>query len=94
VSALGWGTHALAPLSFRGGTYSGVFTLLPLLTGEGRAHHGHILREATRLVDAGKLVARVDAATFSLATVGDAHQHVGFAMNAGKVVVNVIEARR
>jgi len=94
VSALGWGTHALAPLSFRGGTYSGVFTLLPLLTGEGRAHHGHILREATRLVDAGKLVARVDAATFSLATVGDAHQHVGFAKNAGKVVVNVIEAWR
>ena len=47
VSALGWGTHALAPLSFRGGTYSGVFTLLPLLSGEGRAHHGEILREAT-----------------------------------------------
>jgi len=84
----------LAPLSFRGGTYSGVFTLLPLLTGEGRAHHGHILREAARLVDTGKLVARVDAATFSLATVGDAHQHVGFTKNVGKVVVNLIEARR
>jgi NADPH2:quinone reductase len=28
VSALGWGTHALAPLSFRAATYSGVFTLL------------------------------------------------------------------
>src|SRR5262249_55597675 len=36
VSCLGWGTHALAPLSFKGATYSGVFTLLPLLTGEGR----------------------------------------------------------
>ena len=31
VSCLGWGTHALAPLSFRAATYSGVFTLLPLL---------------------------------------------------------------
>jgi hypothetical protein len=35
-----WGTHALGPLSFRAATYSGVFTLLPLLTGarwaEGR----------------------------------------------------------
>ena len=30
VSALGWGTHALAPLSFRAASYSGVFTLLPL----------------------------------------------------------------
>lgn len=94
VSALGWATHALAPLSFRGGTYSGVFTLLPLLTGEGRAHHGHILRQAAHLVDTGKLLARVDAAPFSLATVGDAHQHVGFAKNVGKVVVNLIEARR
>src|SRR6266436_3711767 len=27
VSALGWGTHALAPLSFRAASYSGVFTL-------------------------------------------------------------------
>ena len=45
VSALGWGTHALAPLSFRAATYSGVFTLLPMLTSEGRAHHGEILRK-------------------------------------------------
>jgi NADPH2:quinone reductase len=37
VSALGWGTHALAPLSFREATYSGVFTLHALLSGEGRA---------------------------------------------------------
>ncbi|WP_277183116.1 zinc-dependent alcohol dehydrogenase family protein, partial [Caballeronia sp. BR00000012568055] len=36
VSALGWGTHALAPLSFREATYSGVFTLHPLLSGEYR----------------------------------------------------------
>jgi hypothetical protein len=37
-----------------------VFTLLPMLTGEGRAHHGDILREATRLIEAGKLAPRVD----------------------------------
>ena len=60
VSALGWGSHALAPLSFRAATYSGVFTLLPLLTGEGRAHHGEILREAARLVEAGKLSVRLE----------------------------------
>ena len=27
VSCLGWGSHSLAPLSFRAATYSGVFTL-------------------------------------------------------------------
>jgi NADPH2:quinone reductase len=55
VSCLGWSTHSLAPLSFRGATYSGVFTLMPLLTGVGMEHHGEILRDAARLVDEGKL---------------------------------------
>ena len=53
VSCLGWGTHALAPLSFRAATYSGVFTLLPLLSGAGRAHHGEILKDASKLRRAG-----------------------------------------
>ena len=55
VSALGWGSHSLAPLSFRGATYSGVFTLLPLLTGQNQAHHGAILAQAAALADSGKL---------------------------------------
>ena len=64
VTSLGWGTHALAPLSFKAASYSGVFTLLPLLTGEGREHHGEIMKEATRLAEAGKLVPRLDARQF------------------------------
>ena len=52
VSALGWGTHSLAPFSLHAGTYSGVFVLLRLLSGEGRTHHGEILREATKFVEA------------------------------------------
>ena len=55
VSCLGWGTHALAPLSFRAATYSGVFTLLPLLSGSGRANHGHILGEAAKLAEKKQL---------------------------------------
>jgi NADPH2:quinone reductase len=89
VSALGWGTHALAPLSFRAATYSGVFTLLPLLTGEGRAHHGEILREATRLVEAGKLRPRVDQRRFNLSSVGDAYLAIDDRSAAGKIVVEV-----
>lgn len=65
VSALGWGTHSLAPLSFSGATYSGIFTLLPMLTGRGRAHHGEILREAAALADAGTLRPVVDARRFT-----------------------------
>ena len=89
VSALGWGTHALAPLSFRAASYSGVFTLLPMLTGEGRAHHGEILREATRLVEAGKVVPRVDPRHFALSGVGDAYRAVEAGDGAGKIVVDI-----
>ena len=66
VSILGWGTHSLAPLSFRGATYSGVFTLLPLLTGKGFSHHGEILRRAAALADAGELVPLLTAQRFSI----------------------------
>ena len=89
VSALGWGTHALAPLSFRAASYSGVFTLLPMLTGEGRAHHGEIMREATRLVEAGKLVPRVNPRHFSLSAVDDAYRTIEAGDAAGKIVVDV-----
>jgi NADPH:quinone reductase len=89
VSALGWGTHALAPLSFRGGSYSGVFTLLPLLTGEGRAHHGEIMREATRLAEAGQLRPRLDPRRFNLSNVADAHAAIEGRTAQGKIVVDI-----
>jgi NADPH:quinone reductase-like Zn-dependent oxidoreductase len=87
VSSLGWGTHALAPLSFRAATYSGVFTLLPLLTGEGRPHHGEILAEATKLAEAGKLSARPDPRRFTLETACDAYRAVK--SGGGKFVVDI-----
>lgn len=87
VSALGWGTHTLAPLSFRGATYSGVFTLLPLLTGRGREHHGHIVAEAAALADGGRLAPRLNPRTFTLAEVDDAHALVEKGTAAGKVIV-------
>ena len=89
VSALGWGTHALAPLSFRAATYSGVFTLLPLLTGEGRAHHGEILAEATRLVEAGQLAPSLDARRFTLATVDDAYRLLRDGEARGKLAIDI-----
>jgi NADPH:quinone reductase len=88
-SCLGWGTHALAPLSFRAATYSGVFTLLPLLTGEGRERHGAILREASRLVDAGQRTPRVDGRRFDLDQVGDAFTLLTSGGASGKVVVDI-----
>ncbi len=91
VSSLGWGVHSLAPLSFRAATYSGVFALLPMLTGEGRAHHGEILREATRLAEAGNIAPRVDPRRFNLAAVEDAHRAVEQRQANGKIVIEVPE---
>jgi NADPH:quinone reductase len=91
LSCLGWGAHALAPLSFRGATYSGVFTLLPMLTGKGRAHHGEILREATQLVNAGKLIPLLDSRRFTLETALEAHRVVESGKALGKVVVDITD---
>ncbi|QGZ58479.1 zinc-dependent alcohol dehydrogenase family protein [Paraburkholderia acidiphila] len=89
VSALGWGTHALAPLSFREATYSGVFTLYPLLSGKHRAHHGEMLGEATRLAEAGLLAPRVDSRRFALADVERGYEAVADGSAGSKVVVEV-----
>lgn len=89
ASCLGWGTHALAPLSFKGASYSGVFTLAPLLSGRGRRHHGAILAAATGLVEAGKLVPILDPRRFTLDTVCEAYRAISAGDVRGKLVVDM-----
>jgi NADPH2:quinone reductase len=89
VSALGWGTHALAPLSFREATYSGVFTLYPLLTGKNRSHLGQILREAARLVEARQLAPRVDPRRFDLDSAELAYEALSNGTASGRLVVEI-----
>ena len=86
VSCLGWTTHSLSPLSFRGATYSGVFALLPLLTGLGQARHGQILREVAKLVDAGHLIPLLSERRYSMSDLEAAHTAVASG-SVGKVVV-------
>jgi len=88
VSCLGWGSHSLAPLSFRGASYSGVFTLLPLITGESRAHHGKILAKAAALAEAGKLKPLLTEQRFSITDIGAAHALIQSGA-LGKIVVEL-----
>jgi NADPH:quinone reductase-like Zn-dependent oxidoreductase len=88
VSCLGWGTHSLAPLSFRGASYSGVFTLYPLISGEGRAQHGKILAQAAALAEAGKLRPLMNEQRFYMKDIGAAHALVESGA-LGKVVVEL-----
>ena len=69
-------------------------TLLPLLTGQGRAHHGEILAQAAALAEAGLLTPMVDPAPYSLETVADAHRVVESGQSGGKIVVQVGTAER
>jgi NADPH2:quinone reductase len=89
LSILGWGTHKLAPLSFRSATYSGVFTLYPMISGQGRERHGDILREVATLVEAGRLTPLLDPHRFDLGSALAAHQRVESGAAQGKVVVDV-----
>jgi NADPH2:quinone reductase len=89
VSILGWGTHSIAPLSFRAATYSGVFTLLPLITGKYRAHHGEIMSEATAIIEAGKLKPIIDPATCNFENIEDAYKAVEEGKARGKVIINI-----
>lgn len=89
VSCLGWGTHSLAPLSFRAATYSGVFTLMPLLTGKGRAHHGEILRDAARLIEAGSVKPLMDDRQFTLDNAQAAHEILDSGTARGRLVIDV-----
>ena len=90
LSCLGWGQHSLAPLSFKSATYSGVFTLAPLLTGKGREHHGSILREAAVRANAGQLAIRVDPQQFALDEVNDAFRQVAEGRGRGKTVIQLV----
>ena len=89
LSILGWGTHKLAPLSFRSATYSGVFTLYPMISGQGREHHGDILREVAKLVEANRITPLLDSQRFDLGSALAAHQRVESGAAQGKVVVDV-----
>ena len=86
VSCLGWGTHGLAPLSFRAATYSGVFTLLPLLSGAHRAHHGQILHQASKLAEQGQLKPLLAEPQFGQDTLAEAYDLVARG-SRGKVAI-------
>lgn len=89
LSCAAFRTHNLAPGSLRCVTLSGIFVLLPMLSGEGRAHHGDILREATRLAESGQLKPLVDAHRYTLDNALEAHAAQAAGTALGKIVIDV-----
>ncbi|MBF0136501.1 MAG: zinc-dependent alcohol dehydrogenase family protein [Magnetococcus sp. DMHC-1] len=89
VTCVARSTHDLSPLHAKGITLHVVFMLLPLLTGHGRSHHGHILRRTAALVDAGRLRPLLHPRQFSLAEAQQAHAVVADGKALGKVLIRV-----
>ncbi|SDI96010.1 zinc-dependent alcohol dehydrogenase family protein [Pseudomonas abietaniphila] len=89
ISTLGWREHCLASLSVRGAIFSAVFPVLPLLSGEGKSHLGEMLREASRLVESGLLLPRMDARRFGLQSVDEAHAAFTDGAGNGKLIIDI-----
>lgn len=89
VSCAAFSSHNLAPGSLRCMTLSGVFVLLPMLSGKGRSHHGEILRKAAQLAEAGQLKPLVDEFRFTLSQAQTAHEMLERGDVRGKAVIDI-----
>lgn len=80
-------TVDLTPLHGKNATFHAVFMGLPLLTGVGREALGEILREITRLIDAGALRTLVGK-RFPFEQVAEAHALLESGQHLGKIVLS------
>ncbi|WP_226658719.1 zinc-dependent alcohol dehydrogenase family protein [Pseudalkalibacillus hwajinpoensis] len=83
---VGSGEHDMTPLYVKSATYHGVLMLVPMLTNEGREHHGDILTNVARMVDHNVLKPVLDEESFTFSTIADAHTRLESGKTIGKVV--------
>ncbi|MGE6204882.1 zinc-dependent alcohol dehydrogenase family protein [Guptibacillus hwajinpoensis] len=83
---VGSGEHDMTQLYVKSASYHGVLMLVPMLTNEGREHHGDILNRVAHMVDHGILKPVLDEQCFTFTTIGDAHARLESGKTIGKVV--------
>ncbi len=83
---VGSGEHDMTPLYVKSATYHGVLMLVPMLTNEGREHHGDILTNVARMVDHNVIKPVLDEESFTFSTIADAHARLESGKTIGKVV--------
>lgn len=88
-SCAAFGIHNLATGSLRCNNLHGVFVLYPMLSGEGRKHHGEILEKVTQFIEEGKLRPIVDPRKFTLDNTLEAHIAVSDGSADTKIVVDI-----
>lgn len=80
-------THDLSPLHAKALSLHVTFMLLKIIDKEKRQEYGEILREATKLVEEGKLQPLIDERVFNFDQVMEAHTLLESNMAIGKVVL-------
>ena len=89
ISCAAWQDHNLSSVLGASLDLIGIFMLLPMLTGKNLEHHGKILTQITRLVNAGRLHPLLDPVRFSLDDVNAAYAHLASGQAVGKIVVDI-----
>ncbi|MDR6224607.1 zinc-dependent alcohol dehydrogenase family protein [Desmospora profundinema] len=80
-------THDLSPLHAKSLTLHVVFIILTQRTAAGRAHHGRIMREISRLADVGKIKPLLDQHRFTFEEAAMAHRRLESGEAVGKIVL-------
>jgi NADPH2:quinone reductase len=87
VTTISLGEFDLTLAHLKGLSLHVIFMLIPLIHGIGRAGHGHILRDAARLVDAGQLRPVLDPHDLRIPQVAEAHALWESGAAQGKIVL-------
>ncbi len=82
-------THDLSQLHAKGLSLHVVYSLLPLLMGQGRSLYRSLLVELARRAEAGELRPRLDPRRFLLGDSAEAHRHFESGEARGKVIILV-----
>jgi len=91
ISTVTRSTHDLSPMHANSLSLHVVFMLLPMISGEGRALHGQILKEIAGLIDTDKLAVLIDEKQFDYTEIAEAHRYWETGNSIGKIAVKVSE---
>ncbi len=90
ISIIGTNKHDLSPMHMKGLSLHLVFMLLPMLTGEGRAHHGVLLEKVAKWVDEGIVKPLIHKEKFRFSQANEAHALFASNKHTGKIVLENI----
>lgn len=83
------GSHDLNSMYVKGLSLHSVLMLIPLMTGQNRAHYGQVLFEIKKLVEAGHIKPLIHPEVFDWKDIAKAHALLESGKQRGKIAVRV-----